>query len=157
LTERLNMMSRSDVRTIVALALAALLCSGAAADPKPEAAPAEEKPALVPDTPPGPVTIPVIDAKTAATPRYLPVEFTTHDEHAKRLGGKCGRCHHNDDSAQGKPKACAACHATPEAKTALVDAYHQQCRGCHKAEKKKNKDTVAPTKCLGCHKERGAK
>lgn len=103
------------------------------------------------------LTVPVIDAKTAATPRYMPIEFTSHDAHAKRLDGKCGRCHHKDTTTQGKPQACGSCHARPDADLKLVDAYHKQCRDCHKDSKAKKADSPAPLKCLGCHKERGGR
>ena len=63
-----------------------------------------------------------------------------HAAHATQIND-CGICHHTDEKV-----ACGTCHLAktgdaPKAK----DAYHKQCKGCHKAEK------AGPTKCKACH------
>lgn len=97
---------------------------------------------------------PVLDAVTAATPRYLPVIFTTHDAHAKEFSIKCQTCHHDIKSESEKPKSCSSCHNKPDAKVDLTNAMHKSCRGCHLKYKSEDKDSTAPIDCLGCHTER---
>ena len=58
--------------------------------------------------------------------------------------GKCGSCHDQD----GKP----AKDAEDSVKlTFLKEAMHGNCVTCHKAVKKENKETSAPTVCTKCH------
>lgn len=97
---------------------------------------------------------PVIDAKTAATTRYLPVVFATHDAHAKAQKGNCMACHHDLTDNKAKPATCTSCHCQKDATLTLTDAMHKSCRGCHEKDKVLNKNSKAPTKCLGCHMER---
>jgi hypothetical protein len=85
----------------------------------------------------------------------------------------CGDCHHDD---KGKPltdlkagmavKKCFECHSTcgerPKGKDApklskserlqyIAEAYHYNCKDCHKAYKKATKKKNAPTTCSKCH------
>ncbi len=64
-----------------------------------------------------------------------------HGEKAKN----CQACHHKD--AAGKEQKCSKCHkAKAEGKTVeLKEAFHKQCKDCHKKEKK------GPQKCDECH------
>ncbi len=51
----------------------------------------------------------------------------------------CAACHHTGDYAQ-----CKSCHDGSKAPKAK-DAYHKNCKDCHKESKK------GPTKCKECH------
>ena len=74
-----------------------------------------------------------------------PVAFD-HKAHGAKAKS-CQACHHKD--AAGKEQKCssAACHGAKAdgKKVDLKEAYHTQCRDCHKKEKK------GPTKCDECH------
>jgi hypothetical protein len=82
------------------------------------------------------------------------VVFATHDQHARRLNGNCRECHHDLDDNQELPRGCSACHGEPGAKQDLEAALHAQCRGCHLRHRQENLQSLAPTTCLGCHRER---
>ena len=108
------------------------------------------------------------------------VEFS-HKKHSEEYAKKapdlykdgCGVCHHDD---KGKPltnlkkgddvKPCIDCHKKPGEKPKGKDApkldkkqeleyhaeaYHENCRGCHKAYDKEFKTKAAPTTCTKCH------
>jgi hypothetical protein len=108
------------------------------------------------------------------------VEFD-HKKHSEEYAKKfaefypngCGECHHDD---KGKPrkdlkagmevKKCFECHdkcgEKPKGKDApklskaeeikyIAEAYHDNCRGCHKDYDKKMKTKAAPTTCTKCH------
>ncbi len=108
------------------------------------------------------------------------VEFT-HKKHSEDYAkahpdlypSGCGECHHND---KGEPlkelkmgdevQNCIACHKKPsakpkgkkapklskkEAREYHAEALHDNCRGCHKAFKKKTGKKTAPTTCAKCH------
>ena len=70
----------------------------------------------------------------------------THAEHQKHM--KCNECHHK--AAEGAtPKACHSCHHKKKGDApAIKKAYHDNCIGCHKKEKK------GPKKCNDCHKRK---
>ena len=93
----------------------------------------------------------------------------------------CGECHHDKDGKPltslkiGDPvQKCIECHKKPgevskelkkqwrekkvkkaeQKKIKLeyhAEAYHMNCRGCHKAFNKKYKPKKAPTTCAKCH------
>jgi hypothetical protein len=77
----------------------------------------------------------------------------------------CVDCHHTSEgltaetAADMKVETCTSCHLEPEKadtpkcseKSLKKNPYHIQCVGCHKAEKKENAETKAPTKCTDCH------
>jgi uncharacterized paraquat-inducible protein A len=70
-----------------------------------------------------------------------------HEKHSKSVG-KCAECHHKD--AAGKEAKCSTCHAKGKGegkKVELKEAFHKNCKDCHKAGKK------GPEKCEGCHKK----
>ncbi len=76
------------------------------------------------------------------------------DHHKHQASMKCGECHHGADHseyAEGMAiKKCADCHNAEMANKKLnkpMKAFHTNCKGCHKAEKK------GPTKCGACHKK----
>jgi hypothetical protein len=77
----------------------------------------------------------------------------------------CVDCHHTSEGltaetvADMKVDACSVCHVEPEKaetplcseKSSKKNPFHIKCVGCHKAEKKENAETKAPTKCTACH------
>jgi len=74
-----------------------------------------------------------------------PVAFD-HKAHTEKVK-ECKECHHKD--AAGKEQKCSAadCHGakTDGKKVELKEAFHTQCKECHKKEKK------GPVKCDECH------
>lgn len=96
-----------------------------------------------------------------------PVEFN-HQAHAEDYGIACTDCHHKYENGQnvwkqGDPACpCSSCHTEltikgekklPEAeqKLNLKLAYHNNCIDCHRAKKKEDSKTSAPTTCTACH------
>jgi len=77
----------------------------------------------------------------------------------------CVDCHHTTEGLTAENFAdmeiatCGSCHNDPEEaetpkcseKSTKKNPYHISCIACHKADKKENADTAAPTKCAGCH------
>ena len=107
-------------------------------------------------------------------------EFS-HKKHAEEYAAKapelnkrgCGECHHDKDNkplsneaaAKGVQK-CIECHKkcgeAPKGKDApklskeqkreyLANAYHDNCKTCHKAYNNANNTKAAPTTCTKCH------
>jgi hypothetical protein len=79
-----------------------------------------------------------------------------HAKHQETL--KCDECHHTmtADGKQGpyeagKEAKCESCHdgktVTNPKVANFMKAAHENCKGCHQANKK------GPTKCDGCHKK----
>ena len=85
----------------------------------------------------------------------------SHKKHAEDYKIACADCHHHYEGDKNvwkegdKVQKCDECHVTPKknkGKTlSMYNAFHKNCRDCHKDEKKKNKKTKAPTKCAQCH------
>lgn len=77
-----------------------------------------------------------------------------HTLHEDSLGeNSCAKCHHVLDTkenkliySEGEEAACAECH------TALKEASHETCTGCHR-RMKKDKKIAGPTTCGECHKK----
>ncbi len=108
------------------------------------------------------------------------VEFT-HKKHYEEYAKKapdlykngCGECHHDADNKPLKAlkvgddvQRCIECHKKPgekpkgKGKPKLTksqkleyhaEAFHQNCRVCHKKYNKANKTKAAPTTCTKCH------
>ena len=87
------------------------------------------------------------------------VEFH-HKKHSEDYKLGCTECHHmytdgkNTWKEGDEVKKCIACH-DPEKKDGKVDklqnAFHKNCKNCHKEKKD---DEKAPfKKCTGCHKK----
>jgi hypothetical protein len=72
-----------------------------------------------------------------------PVAYN-HKAHAEKVKA-CKECHHKDEA--GKEQGCGKCHgAKAEGKKVdLKEAFHTQCKACHKKEGK------GPQKCDECH------
>lgn len=98
------------------------------------------------------------------------VEFS-HKKHAEDYKIACADCHHvykdgkNVWKEGDKVQKCSECHKEAQAprgkdapklskaekiKDYYYDAIHDNCVGCHKAEKKKGKEDI-PTTCNACH------
>ena len=97
------------------------------------------------------------------------VEFS-HKKHAEVYNIKCTDCHHvykdgkNVWKQGDEVRTCMACHTEPtiqgekklpeaQQKLNLKLAYHENCVGCHKALKLKDREKYAniPTTCMNCH------
>jgi len=76
-------------------------------------------------------------AEVLYTPKMGTVTFnhTTHQELTD-----CISCHHTGDYAQ-----CKSCHGVDVKAPKAKNAYHIQCKDCHKEMKQ------GPTKCKECH------
>ena len=99
---------------------------------------------------------------------YEPVTLS-HNKHATEYNVQCKDCHHVYEDGknvweEGQPvQKCSECHnvyklgkdlreaSEEEKKLSLHKAYHDNCVGCHKQEKK------GPVKCLECHAKKEAK
>jgi len=98
-----------------------------------------------------------------------PVNFH-HKKHQEEYKVKCDQCHHvykdgkNTWKEGDKVQKCEECHneptikgekKLPEAKQKLnlKIAFHENCQGCHKEMKKKDKAKYGkiPTTCIKCH------
>ncbi|BAT70945.1 hypothetical protein TST_0135 [Thermosulfidibacter takaii ABI70S6] len=95
--------------------------------------------------PPSTVTIDKCQKRKAGVP-------FNHAAHVERVNKNCAVCHHKW-SGEGEPKPCFACHGCKKKGEApkAMKAFHKNCKGCHKAAKKKG-NVNAPTSCKGCHK-----
>ena len=74
-----------------------------------------------------------------------PVAFD-HKAHGAQVK-ECAACHHADKA--GAEQKCSKCHGekTEGKKLSAKEAFHAQCKDCHKKGKK------GPEKCDGCHKK----
>ena len=98
-----------------------------------------------------------------------PVTFS-HKKHSAEYGAKCVDCHHvmkdgkNTWKEGDKVQLCQECHNEPtvtgekklseaQQKLNLKLAFHNNCQGCHKDLKKKDKAKYGkiPTTCIQCH------
>lgn len=78
--------------------------------------------------------------KGPAEVKYEVKMGTVTFDHAAHQGATdCATCHHTGEYAP-----CKSCHDGSKAPKAK-DAYHKNCKDCHKKEKK------GPTKCKECH------
>jgi hypothetical protein len=94
------------------------------------------------------------NAKTFGTLTKAPVTFA-HTKHNVEYKVACDKCHHvfKDKKQEWKEgdrvQKCAECHKSPKENDgemlSLYNAYHKNCRDCHKDMKK------GPTKCDECH------
>ena len=69
-----------------------------------------------------------------------------HKAHGEKVK-ECKACHHQDKAGKEQKCSTAECHGdkTEGKKVSLKEAFHTQCKDCHKKEKK------GPVKCDGCH------
>ncbi len=91
-----------------------------------------------------------------------PVKFS-HKKHHDAYGLACTECHHDYQNGknvwkEGDPvKKCAQCH-NPKKKQGKVmklqNAYHKNCKNCHKKLAKAGKKTGPYKKCSGCHQKK---
>ena len=111
----------------------------------------------------------VIKAKLWKDHTKSGVEFS-HKKHAEEYGAKCADCHHVIENGKNvwkegdKVQKCMECHNEPtikgekqlpdaQQKLNLKLAFHNNCQGCHKDLKKKDKAKYGkiPTTCIQCH------
>lgn len=95
-----------------------------------------------------------------------PVKLS-HKKHSADYGSKCTECHHEYKDGkniwkEGNPvKKCSECHdpKKKQGKTKkLQNAYHRNCKDCHKAFNKKEGKNKAPRKkCKDCHQKKSKK
>ena len=112
--------------------------------------------------------VPVPDEVTIENKGYKkdkkgPVKLT-HKKHSEEYKVACADCHH--DYKDGKNvwkdtdpvKKCSECHnpLKKEGKVKkLQNAYHRNCKNCHKAYIKDHPDSKAPyKKCTKCHQKK---
>ena len=92
-----------------------------------------------------------------------PVPFS-HRAHAKDYGISCWDCHHVYEGGENtwmpwgdSSQECSACH-DPNEKQGDVDklqnAYHNNCKDCHKALAEEEKPTGPFRKCNDCHQKK---
>jgi cytochrome c553 len=94
----------------------------------------------------------------------------SHKKHTEDYKAVCGDCHHD---ANNKPltnlkagdnvQACIECHKKPGRKPRgaklnkkqrleyIAEAFHYNCKDCHKKFNKKSGTRAAPTSCSKCH------
>jgi hypothetical protein len=149
MTSRLQTVVRATLVTLAVFVALPPVYSGEPAPREDEIAPAEAVEEFDTDA----NTVPVLDATTAATPRYKPLTWEKHFDHAKALKGNCKRCHHDLRGSNTTAGKCADCHSTPVDDMTLTEAWHGLCRNCHLSDQL-NGQNHGPTKCLGCHEER---
>jgi hypothetical protein len=100
--------------------------------------------------------------------QYEPVKLS-HKKHATEYKVQCNECHHvfkdgKNVWAEGQEvQKCSSCHnvfklgkdlqgaSDDEKKLSLYKAYHNNCSGCHKKQKK------GPVKCIECHAKKAKK
>ena len=133
-------MKKCSIAVIVALAFAVMALVGTAA--------------IAQDTPSGKVED-TIKIKDPLFKKYKksPVTFS-HKKHSVDYKLACTQCHHTYKDGKNvwkdgdKVQKCSACHTKIKAKKpvpGLYNAFHDNCRDCHKEAKK------GPTKCNECH------
>jgi len=86
----------------------------------------------------------VIELDKAGTAGKVSFSHKAHLGYAG-ISNQCIKCHH-----KGQNTGCKTCHDATGSKGGNVttkDAFHKQCKDCHKAAGK------GPTTCNGCHKK----
>ena len=103
------------------------------------------------------------------TDRVVPF---THKKHAEEYAASCGECHHDSNNKPLDLKVgdnvqpCIECHKKPgerpkgkdapklsesEKLQYHAEAFHGNCKDCHKKHNKENNTKAAPTSCTKCH------
>jgi hypothetical protein len=88
----------------------------------------------------------------------------SHEKHVKEYKAACTDCHHEIKDGQNVwkegdfVKKCSECHdlAQKQGKVMkLQNAYHRNCKNCHKAYLAEHPDSKAPyKKCNDCHEKK---
>lgn len=104
----------------------------------------------------------VIHSKLWPKKKYMDTKFS-HAKHVTEYKIECNECHHVYEGGKNvwkrgdKVQSCETCHnvaktgkelreaSADEKKRSLYTAFHDNCKECHKKEKK------GPVKCLECH------
>ena len=134
-------MKKCSIAVLVALAFAVAALMGTAAIAQ------DTKSGTVPDSF-------KIQDPLFKKPKKSAVEFT-HKKHSVDHKLACTECHHTYKDGKNvfkdgdKVQKCATCHTSPKKNQgkmlSLYNAFHKNCRDCHKAAKK------GPQKCNECH------
>jgi len=105
----------------------------------------------------------IIENKGYEKDKKGPLKFS-HKKHHEEYKAACTDCHHEFKDGknvwkEGDPvKKCIACHDPLEKKgkvMKLQNAYHRNCKNCHKAYIKDNPKSKAPyKKCTKCHQKK---
>lgn len=101
-----------------------------------------------------------------------PVKFS-HEKHSEEYKVKCKECHHVYEDGKNvwkkgdKVQKCSECHNEPtikgekklpkaKQKLNLKLAFHNNCQGCHKKLKRKDRAKYKdiPTTCIKCHEKK---
>ena len=87
----------------------------------------------------------------------------SHENHVESLeDAGCGVCHHTPDdktgqliTIEGDERSCKQCHGLQKERStpALREAYHGNCTGCHRSQKRSGNLNSGPTTCGGCHRK----
>ncbi len=101
-----------------------------------------------------------IENKGYAADKKGPVKFH-HKKHSADYKIACADCHHDTRTERTsgrkatRSKKCSACHDPVEKKDKadkLQNAYHKNCKDCHKKAVEEGKSKDAPfKKCNDCH------
>ena len=104
----------------------------------------------------------LIENKGYAKDKKGPVKFD-HKKHSADYKIACTECHHvikdgkNVFKEGDKVQKCSACH-NPEKKEGKVmklqNAFHKNCKDCHKDLEKAGKPTGPFKKCNDCHEKK---
>lgn len=110
----------------------------------------------------------VINNDVWSPDKYEPVKLS-HTKHVKEHKVACKECHHVYKDGKNvweegqEVQKCSSCHnvfklgkalkeaTEEEKKLSLYKAYHDNCKNCHKEQKK------GPVKCEECHAKKGKK
>ncbi|MDY7035341.1 MAG: cytochrome c3 family protein [Thermodesulfobacteriota bacterium] len=92
-----------------------------------------------------------------------PVKLS-HKKHSTEYKVACNECHHEYKEGkniwkEGQPvRKCSECHNPLKKEDKVIklqNAYHKNCKNCHKALIKDGKSTKAPfKKCNDCHQKK---
>jgi len=103
-----------------------------------------------------------LDSQEFKTRKKVSVSLS-HLKHINEYGVTCTECHHEYKDGkniwtQNDPvKRCVDCHDPEETKDGVMklqNAYHKNCKDCHKSMVEEGKSEIAPyKKCTDCHKE----
>ena len=104
----------------------------------------------------------VLENEGYAKDKKVPVKFN-HKKHSADYKVACTDCHHvykdgKNVWKEGDPvQKCSKCH-DPKTKQGKVmklqNAYHRNCKNCHKALQKEGKPTGPFRKCNDCHEKK---
>lgn len=94
------------------------------------------------------------EVKEAVVLKAKPGDVTlSHKKHTEEYKVKCTVCHHKMKEGE-TPKDCKSCHDPKEKKDEAIilkEAFHKQCKDCHKKVNKEEGKKAPAKKCKECH------